>query len=104
MCLLDPPAMEPLPKTTVEEGGHVTRECKVTAGIPSPTVFWKIVNTNEVISGKLLNIPNIGGNQSGEYICFANNTCGSDSSTMFIDVQCKNQHIKSLIIVCSHKA
>ena len=104
MCLLDPPAVEPLPKTTVEEGGHVTRECEKTAGIPSPKKFWKIVNTNEVIPGKLLNITNIRRNQSGEYICFANNTCGSDSSTMFIDVQCKNQHITSLFIVCSHKA
>ena len=90
VCVLDPPAVEKVLKITVEEGGHVTKECKVTAGTPSPTVFWKIVDTSEVIYGKLLNITNIRRNQRGEYKCFVNNTCGSDSSTMFIDVQCKN--------------
>ena len=100
--LQDPPAVEQVPKITVEEDGHVTKECNVTDGTPPPTVFWKIVNTNEVIYGKLLNITNITRNQSGEYKCFANNTCGSDSSTMFINVQCKNQHITSSFIVCSN--
>ena len=99
MCLLDPPAMEQVLKITVEEGGHVTKECKVTAGTPSPTVFWKIVDTSEVIYGKLFNITNIRRSQSGEYKCFASNTCGSDSSMMFIDVQCKNQHITSSLFV-----
>ena len=104
VCLLDPPAVEQVLKITVEEGEHVTKECKLTAGTPSPILFWKIVNTSEVIYGKLLNITKISRNQRGEYNCFANNTCGSDSSTMFIDVQCKNQHITSLFTVCSHKA
>ena len=104
VCILDPPAVEQVLKITVEEGEHVTKECKVASGTPSPILFWKIVNTSEVIYGKLLNITKINRNQSGEYKCFANNTCGSDSSTMFIDVQCKNQHITSLFTVCSHKA
>ena len=56
----------------------------MTAGTPSPTVFWKIVDTNEVIYGKLLNINITSRNQRGEYKCFANNTCGSDSSTIII--------------------
>ena len=102
VCLLDPPAVEQVLKITVEEGEHVTKECRVTAGTPSPILFWKIVNTSEVIYGKLLNITKISRNQRGEYNCFANNTCGSDSSTMFIDVQCKNQHITSLFTVCFH--
>ena len=105
MCLLDPPAMEQVLKITVEEGGHVTKECKVTAGTPSPTVFWKIVDTSEVIYGKLLNITNIRRNQRGEYKCFASNTCGSDSSTMFIDVQCKRTntlHHHSLFVLTRH--
>ena len=96
--------MEHVLKIIIEEGGHVTKECNVTDGTPSPTVFWKIVDTSEVICGKLLNITNIRRNQRGEYKCFANNTCGSDSSMMFIDVQCKNQHIISSFTVCSHKA
>ena len=103
MCLLDLPAVEKVLNIAVDEGGHVTKECNVT-GTPSPTVCWKNINTSEVIYGKLLNITNISRNQRGEYKCFANNTCGSDSSTMFIDVQCKNQHITFSFIVCSHKA
>ena len=58
MCLLDPPTVEQVLKIIIEEGGHVTNECKVTAGTPSPTVFWKNVDTSEVICGKLLNITN----------------------------------------------
>ena len=104
VCILDPPAVEQVLKITVEEGENVTKECKVASGTPSPILFWKIVNTSEVIYGKLLNITKISRNQSGEYKCFANNTCGSNSSTMFIDVQCKNQHITSLFTVCSQKA
>ncbi|PFX13123.1 Hemicentin-1, partial [Stylophora pistillata] len=83
----DLPVMEQLLNITVEEGGDVTKECNVIAGTPPPTVFWKNINTSEVIHGKLLNITDIRRNQSGEYRCFANNTCGNDSSTMFIDVQ-----------------
>ena len=100
--LLDPPTAEQVPSIKVKEGGHVTRECKAAAGTPPPNEFWKIVETSEIIPGKLLNITNIRRNQSGEYKCFANNTCGNDSSTMSIDVQCKNQHITSLFTVCSH--
>ena len=101
VCLLDPPTAEKVPSITVKEGGHVKRECKAAAGTPPPNEFWKIVKTSEVIPGKLLNITNIRRNQSGEYKCFANNTCGNDSSTMFIDVQCKNQHITSSLFVLS---
>ena len=104
VCILDPPAVEQVLKITVEEGEHVTKECKVAAGTPFPILFWKIVNTSEVIYGKLLNITKISRNQRGEYKCFANNTCGNDSSTIVIDVQCKNQHITSSFIVCSYKA
>ena len=91
--LLEPPAVEQVLNITVDEGGHVLKKCNVTDGTPYPTVFWKIVDTSEVIYRKLLNITNISRNQSGEYKCFANNTCGNDSSTTVIDVQCKNQHI-----------
>ena len=104
LCLLDPPTAEQVPSITVKEGEHVTWECKAAAGTPPLNEFWKIVKTSENIPGKLLNITNIRRNQSGEYKCFANNTCGNDSSTMSIDVQCKNQHITSLFTVCSHKA
>ena len=68
----------------------MTKECNVTAGTPPLNVFWKNVKTGQVTEGKLLTIINIRRNQSGEYRCIANNTCGKESTGMFIDVHCKN--------------
>ena len=85
-----PVAVEQIQNVTVEEGRNVTKECNVTAGTPPLNYFWKNVKTGHVTKGKLLNIPNIRRNQSGEYRCTANNTCGNESTGMFIDVHCKN--------------
>ena len=62
----------------------------MTAGTPPLNVFWKNVKTGQVTEGKLLTIINIRRNQSGEYRCIANNTCGKESTGMFINVHCKN--------------
>ena len=62
----------------------------MTAGTPPLNVSWKNLKTGLVIKGKLLTIINIRRNQSGEYRCIANNTCGNESTGMFIDVHCKN--------------
>lgn len=82
--------MEKIKNVTVEEGRNVIKECRVTAGTPYPNVSWWNVKTGQVTKGKLLNIINIRRNQSGEYRCIANNTCGNESAGMFIDVHCKN--------------
>ena len=82
--------MEQIQNVTVEEGRNVTKECNVTAGTPPRNFFWKNMKTGQVTEGKLLNIPNIRRNESGEYRCTANNTCGNESTGMFIDVHCKN--------------
>ena len=82
--------MEQIQNVKVEEGGNVTKECNVTAGTPPLNFFWKNVKTGQVTTGKLLTIINIRRNQSGEYRCIANNTCGNESTGMFIDVHCKN--------------
>ena len=82
--------MEQIQNLTVEEGRNVTKECNVTAGTPPLNVSWKNLKTGLVIKGKLLTIINIRRNQSGEYRCIANNTCGNESTGMFIDVHCKN--------------
>ena len=82
--------MEQIQNVTVEEGRNVTKECNVTAGTPPRNYFWKNMKTGQVTEGKLLNIPNIRRNESGEYRCTANNTCGNESTGMFIDVHCKN--------------
>ena len=85
-----PAAVEQIQHLTVEEGRNVTKECNVTAGTPPLNVSWKNLKTGLVIKGKLLTIINIRRNQSGEYRCIANNTCGNESTGMFIDVHCKN--------------
>ena len=82
--------MEQIQNVTVEEGRNVTKECNVIAGTPYPNFSWMNVKTGQVIKGKLLTIINIRRNQSGEYRCIANNTCGNESTGMFIDVHCKN--------------
>ena len=85
-----PAALEQIQNVTVEEGRNVTKECHVTAGTPYPYVSWRNVKTGQVTKGKLLTIIYIRRNQSGEYRCIANNTCGNESAGMFIDVYCKN--------------
>ena len=87
--LLVSAALGQIQNVTVEVGGNVTKECNVTAGTPPLTVSWKNAKTGQVIKGKLLTIINIRRNQSGEHRCLANNTCGNESTTMFINVQCK---------------
>ena len=91
--LLVPAALGQIQNVTVEEGGNVTKECNETAGTPPLNVSWQYVKTGQVTKGKLLTIINIRRNQSGEYRCLANNTCGNESTTMFINVQCKIIHM-----------
>ena len=81
---------ERIQNITVERSRNVTKECNVIAGTSYPNVSWRNVKTCQVIEGKLLTIINISGNQSGEYRYTANNTCGNESTGMFIDVHCKN--------------
>ena len=88
--------MELLPNVTFDEGSNLTRECNVTAGNPSPNVFWE---TGYTFEGNPLTITNITRSQRGEYICIANNTCGRGSATMFIDVQCKNINTVDLFLL-----
>ena len=87
--LTDAPTMKQLLNVTVEESKNVTKECNEAAGTHPLNFAWKNVKTGQVTKGKLLNISNITRNQSGEYRCIANNTCGNESTTMFINVQCK---------------
>ena len=82
--------MEQIKNVTVEEGRNVTKECNVTTGTRPRNCFWKNVKTGQVTTEKRLTIIDIRRNQSGEYRYTANNTCGNESTGMFIDVHCKN--------------
>ena len=101
--LTDPLTMEQLLNVKVEEGKNVTKECNVAAGTSPLNFLWKNLKTGHVTTEKLLNIINIRRNQSGEYRCIANNTCGNESTTMFINVECKIIHGLFLIQVCIDK-
>ena len=87
--LTDPPTMKQLLNVTVEESKNVTKECNEAAGTHPLNFVWKNVKTGQVTKGKLLTINSIRRNQSGEFRCIANNTCGNESTTIFINVQCK---------------
>ena len=91
--LLVPAALEQIQSVTVEEGRNVMKECNETAGTRPLNFSWKNVKTGQVTKGKVLTILNIRRNQSGEYRCIANNTCGNESTGMFINVQCKIIHL-----------
>ena len=85
-----PVVVEQIQNVTVEKGRNVTKECSVTAGTPPLNYFWKNVKTGQGTKEKRLTIIHIRRNQSGEYRCTVNNTCGNESTGMFIDVYCKN--------------
>ena len=89
-----PPSVVQAEKKVVKEGDNVEEYCKVTAGNPDPTVMWTKVPTSEPILENPLNIPSITRAQAGEYRCTANNTCGVDSTVVYLDVQCKSFYIK----------
>ena len=91
--LLVPAALEQIQSVTIEEGRNVMKECNETAGTRPLNFSWKNVKTGQVTKGKVLTIINIRRNQSGEYRCIANNTCGNESTGMFINVQCKIIHL-----------
>jgi len=75
---------------TLEEGRDLSLYCDAT-GSPDPNVTWTKVGDNHPVESEwLLNFQNINRDQSGDYICSANNTCGKVSSNVTsIDVQCK---------------
>ena len=65
----------------------------MTAGTHPLNVFLKNVKTGHLTEGKLLTIINIRRSQSGEYRCIVNNTCGKESTGMFIDVHRKKLYV-----------
>jgi len=81
--------VEQLENKNVTENNNVEVFCKVTAGIPDPTVAWTNITSGDRIEGNPLSIPSISRAQAGEYRCTANNTCGESSTVMNINVQCK---------------
>ena len=90
--ILDPPFVQHEERKFVKEGENISVYCNVT-GIPSPTVSWtRVKSDGDVVKGNSLNISNINRCQAGEYRCTARNPCGTESTTVDVDVQCKGEH------------
>ena len=58
-------------------------------GFPAPAVAWSKIGGGVVSQDRWLHIASITKVDTGQYQCFANNTCGSDVTFTSINVQCK---------------
>ena len=100
----------PLNSTIVREGNTITITCEA-LGYPPPTIIWSA--SNEDVNDRLsvsdgvsvptgygnvtrvsvnLTITNASREDTGVYMCSANNSIGSDERNVNITVQCKFMH------------
>ena len=103
---VDITTVRPFNDTTVREGSATTITCE-TFGYPPPTVVWSRLNENlsdRVLVSDNVSVPTEYGNvtkvsvnltitnasreDTGEYMCFANNSVGNDTKIINITVQC----------------
>ena len=102
--------------TVITEGSTTTLLCEA-IGYPPPTIVWNRFNgilSDRVSVSDSVSVPTGYGNvtrvsvsltinttsreDTGNYICFANNSIGSDSGNVNITVQCK-----LFAMYCMHK-
>lgn len=89
--------MNTLDNRDIKEDGNLSVTCLATPGNPESTTFvWtKKGNKNFIREGDTLKLPNIHRNDSGIYICkaenmYANEMKGTASQVMTVNVICKN--------------
>ncbi|XP_061908758.1 basement membrane-specific heparan sulfate proteoglycan core protein [Entelurus aequoreus] len=85
-----PRAFVPEPLMVVVEGHTATLRCDA-HGFPSPTVTWSKLRSplpwrHKVVGGQLV-LPNVGRQDSGEYICTATNDAGTTEVTVTLNVE-----------------
>ena len=88
ICFTVPAGVYPVENITVTEGETRTLTCNV-SGSPIPSVTWTAVNTGNQTVGLTHELTNINRNDTGEYKCEASNSCGQDTASTFLNVQCK---------------
>ena len=106
----------PLNDTIVREGSITTIMCEA-LGYPPPTVIWSRTNgtlsdrvsvsDNDIVSTGYGNVTRVGVNltitsasreDTGVYMCSANNSVGSDSGNASVTVECKLLSIIKMLI------
>uniref|UniRef100_A0A4W6FNJ1 Heparan sulfate proteoglycan 2 n=1 Tax=Lates calcarifer TaxID=8187 RepID=A0A4W6FNJ1_LATCA len=85
-----PRASVPEPLMVVVEGQTVTLRCEA-HGFPSPKITWSKLRSplpwrHKVVNNSLV-LPNVGRQDSGEYICSATNNMGTTEVTIMLDVE-----------------
>ncbi|XP_062871277.1 basement membrane-specific heparan sulfate proteoglycan core protein isoform X2 [Trichomycterus rosablanca] len=78
------------PLIIVEEGGTATLHCDA-HGFPRPTITWSKLRSplpwrHKIANGSLI-LPNVGRQDSGQYICNATNPMGTSEATVALDVE-----------------
>uniref|UniRef100_A0A3B3CG13 Heparan sulfate proteoglycan 2 n=1 Tax=Oryzias melastigma TaxID=30732 RepID=A0A3B3CG13_ORYME len=84
-----PMVVAPDPLMVVVEGQTVTLHCDV--HFPSPTISWSKLRSplpwrHKQVNGSL-ELPSVGRQDSGEYICSARNAVGTSKATIMLDVE-----------------
>lgn len=64
-------------------------------GFPSPTITWSKLRSplpwrHKIVNNSLV-LPNVGRQDSGEYICSATNAMGTSDVTIMLDVESERQ-------------
>ncbi|XP_051280131.1 basement membrane-specific heparan sulfate proteoglycan core protein isoform X11 [Dicentrarchus labrax] len=85
-----PRAFVPEPLMVMVEGQTATLRCEA-HGFPSPTITWSKLRSplpwrHKVVNNSLV-LPNVGRQDSGEYICSATNNMGTTEVTIMLDVE-----------------
>ena len=83
-----PAVVYSLGNITVTEGENRTLTCNV-SGSPTLSVTWTEIRTGNRTIGITRELTHINRNESGEYKCEASNSCGNDTASTFLIVQCK---------------
>lgn len=74
-------------------GGSTDLQCRAIAGIPIPVLQWShedgrpFASNIKHLPGGVLRLSNITTNDGGSYVCSAVNSVGSNSATVYIEVQ-----------------
>ncbi|XP_065579048.1 basement membrane-specific heparan sulfate proteoglycan core protein-like isoform X5 [Artemia franciscana] len=91
----EPPTVEMYPsgRQTIINGASAIFQCRVTQGIPTPVVKWSRQDGRplsvavEELPGGVIRFNRVAGDESGTYICTAQNDAGFTTATAVLEIQ-----------------